>query len=1021
MEKIEKMKAILIGMMLVAVTMAVLMPSVNADATHTELEFKDSIDGLHDFDVRRGSSFTVGIYVTPQDGKYIGSISTDLIEFSTNVMNCTDVAKGNLLTAYGGFELFSSGTINNGAGEITDVWWSKLGADCDVPGYYVNITFTPDTVGTGYVNITEHEAVWFNESIPPDGDNEDRPTKVTYNATIDIHWYEPAEPTSFTATAYNRTAIDLSWDKGTSFDADYTIIEYSESSNPWAMGEGSEIYNGTGTSYQHTGLVEGKTYYYQAWSYNATDWLYSTTNASDSEATDENQLPIQSSEDPTDNTGNVDKAYSQVSIDIADPEGDLMDYTIEGQYVTNVDISDASNGTYTANLITPLPYDTNIIWYVNVTDGIDWTNATYNFTVRSEYSPEPPTDFTATTIDRFEIDLDWTPQDDYTYIERYSSETWVRGTGEMIYNGTSTPNPGEAIFRPVGDALPDGDNCSVMDESSFNHSGGALYYESVDEEVSDGATTYLSWPIGATTDADRVLFNLSGIAGSGTIYNVTLHAGISRHLGSVDDVGYKWLIQNTSIWASEEFNDTTAPAYTERTYNMTTNPLTSEAWTWDDISNLKAGIYQSYQGNNRRFKVTQYWVTVSYENEEFIFEDTGLDEGTQYFYQAWSYNTSDAIYSSGYVEVNNITVDDQQPILSNENPIDDTGDVDKDYTDVEIDITDPEGDLMNWTIEGQYVTNENGNGDSNGTIQANLITPLPYDTNIIWYVNVTDGYEWTNETYNFTVRSEYFADTPTNFVAWPFLTEQLNLSWNAASGADKYYVEVYDSEGWSMGTGSEIYNSTFPYYTHSSLDPHTTYYYQVWSWNETDGTYSATYLEGNGLTGNTAPSGLTYLAPENESYYLSVYDRWLNVTATDADGDNITVYFYWGNGTAIGFKTITSGASATLYIPDYWDPDWLEHVNHQPAGYEWYVVINDTFADGEVTGPTYNFNTSKSWDINEDMDIDIQDISLMTNHYNDTGFEPGEKGWDINNDADTNILDVSLLVNHYGENYEIME
>ena len=79
--------------------------------------------------------------------------------------------------------------------------------------------------------------------------------------------YVPAPPSGFSATAVNRTVIDLAW---TNNGSNNTIIEWNTSES-WAMGDGTELDNSTNTTYVHSGLSFGTQYFYQAWSYNSTD------------------------------------------------------------------------------------------------------------------------------------------------------------------------------------------------------------------------------------------------------------------------------------------------------------------------------------------------------------------------------------------------------------------------------------------------------------------------------------------------------------------------------------------------------------------------------------------------------------------------------------------------------------------------------------------------------------------------------------------------------------------------------
>jgi|GEM_PF-4795734 len=96
---------------------------------------------------------------------------------------------------------------------------------------------------------------------------------------------KPEAPTSFNASAFSETQIDLSWTKGTG--AQKTVIRAKKDSYPADRTDGTQIYNDTGTSYSHTGLTEGEHWYYRAWSYTAESTLeqYSDSYAEDNEQT----------------------------------------------------------------------------------------------------------------------------------------------------------------------------------------------------------------------------------------------------------------------------------------------------------------------------------------------------------------------------------------------------------------------------------------------------------------------------------------------------------------------------------------------------------------------------------------------------------------------------------------------------------------------------------------------------------------------------------------------------------------
>jgi hypothetical protein len=292
---------------------------------------------------------------------------------------------------------------------------------------------------------------------------------------------------------------------------------------------------------------------------------------------------VLSFEVPADDSTNVEITQASVNVTIKDPEGDLIDWSIEGLYVNDASGTDEANGSKQASLITPLPFATSIVWYVNASDGTDSTGTVYDFTTRSQYVPNIPSSLTATVVGITQIDLSWIPDTlaDTTYIERNNAEDWSIGTGIEIYNGS---------------------------DSSYS--------------------------------------------------------------------------------------------------------------------------------------------------------DTNLIEGTQYFYQAWSWNNTDLVYSITYDEANDTTPTNQAPVLSFEVPADDSNNVKITQTTVNVTIKDPEGNPLDWTIEGTYLNDASGTDEANGSKQASLITPLTYTTNIIWYVNATDGTVWTRETFFFTTESA--PNTPPN-------------------------------------------------------------------------------------------------------------------------------------------------------------------------------------------------------------------------------------------------------------------
>lgn len=390
---------------------------------------------------------------------------------------------------------------------------------------------------------------------------------------------------------------------------------------------------------------------------------------------------------------------------------------------------------------------------------------------------------------------------------------------------------------------------------------------------------------------------------------------------------------------------------------------------------------------------------------------SGLSEGTTRYYQLWSYNATDNEYSVTYLSGNETS--NNVPDIANPSPGNNTGNQELSLN-WQADITDADGESIDWDIECS-------NGQTNGAYEAGgtkslSISGLDYSTTYRVWVNATDYTDCERQWFEFTTRDQYAPNPPSSFTATAWNTTQINLSWAKGANADRTYIEWNSAPDWSRGEGftSGIIssNGTQVSTIHNNCDPHTTYYYQAWGWNETDGTFSSTNSSDDATTLNTAPSQpSTPAAPTNNSDYESVYIQYMNVTVSDGDSDNLDVSFYWSNDTLIATDSgVSSGGTASIYLPDYINPDWLDH----NTTYNWYVNITDGHDIVEST--VWEFITSMAWDTDEDRDVDYQDVSLMVANYHNS-CTAGQYGWDILADGYGDYLDVSLLVTYYGDSY----
>jgi len=629
------------------------------------------------------------------------------------------------------------------------------------------------------------------------------------------------------------------------------------------------------------------------------------------------------------------------------------------------------------------------MWGWNETEG--FYSLDYE-TLTKESQDALPSTFTAETIDKSTIDLAWD----------------IQGPMQQL------------ILRPNADASP----------NQWTPSTGSDNYEMVNEETANDGTDYVY----SSTTGHEDWYSLPTTIFEGIIESVTITVR-ARKEGSDSGVLLRTKTRVDSE-TSESGSITLSETWTTYQNTFTKNP-DGDDWTFNDINDLDIGIKAQYV--EVPINVTQIYATVNYRTVNAViersessdpwnqgvgdeiyngtglyFRDEGLDPSTTYYYQLWTY--VDGEYSSIYLQANNITSGNNIPVISNEDPIDTDTDVDKMYSQVSAQINDLDGDIMDWTIQGEYITNAGDTGVGNTTIYADLITPLPYDAVITWYVNITDGYDWSNETFSFTVRSEYAPAHPDDFEAEAYGRTQINLSWTKVTHGEYVIIErSSSSDPWSIGEGLQRYNNTGTYYEDIDLEDGATYYYQIWSYNVTDNVYSTTNATAWNVTdGNYAPN--LESAKLHAEIYTSIYNTYLNVSVSDSDDDILDVTFYWSNHTVIAYKTdVEAGGYWNISIGDYFGPAWRQWLEHD-VNYTWYVVIDDGFDiyNSSTEDGLFWFYTSKAFDINEDGTTDSNDISLLVINYGAEGYHPGELPADIMETGEVNVDDVSMFVSNYG-------
>jgi hypothetical protein len=682
-------------------------------------------------------------------------------------------------------------------------------------------------------------------------------------------------------------------------------------------------------------------------------------------------------------------------------------------------------------------------------------NITNNVTVNvTSYVPGPPAGFTATPVNRTAIQVDWTKatKADYTWIEWNTISSWSRGAGNFISNTTGTTitdnslDPGETryyrgwSYNTTGnnwsttsamDSATSTDNIAPILSNEYPVNGTTIeVFGNIDWsiDINDTEGDVFNWSIECSDGTNDSENNNANETASYTIYNTTYGETYTLWVNVTD--GYDWtrewfIVAMRNQYISDPPTDFLATKINLTAINLTwTKNLTADS-TYIEVNDEATWVF----GNGTEI--------YNGTGEQFTYDGLSPDH---YYFQAWSYNATDGTYSTTYAEDDVLTGVNDPPIQSTEDPTHQSTDIDIMRSTINISLYDNQSDLIIYTIESTYANDVSSSG-GNGTYAANLNTPLPYSTTIYWYVNATDGFDWTNRTYWFTTRDQYEPDPPSGVEVTTFGSDQINISWILPSNADKVVVETNATGSWM-----ELYNDSGSEFTHNGLDGHTTYYYRISAYNTTDGTRSTYVFEYN-ITDNNAPTGnngsaYTAFTIDDEPDYTSVYDVHLLLNVSDPDGDAVDIEFYWDDGTPLGFLgSVSSGSEVSFNLSQYnnnlstwyntssglWEPrNFLNHSNQKNiTGHEigedeiqtyvWYAIIDDGF--DSIQTENYSFNTSAAIDIYENGRVFTIDVSMLVNSYGQRCDPGGEIKSDINNNGRVFAGDVSQLVNYYGKWY----
>lgn len=156
-------------------------------------------------------------------------------------------------------------------------------------------------------------------------------------------------------------------------------------------------------------------------------------------------------------------------------------------------------------------------------------------------------------------------------------------------------------------------NCGDETSLPTQYPNCGSHWEKVDEQpTDDDGSTYVS--TSGSSNWKRDLYQLSDYSkasGDETISSVTVYARIAA--GGSYTVSAKAAVKTEGGVFESSITTISSTSYTTLSWDMTTNPSTNKAWTWDEVNSLQAGIDMKGYASNKPALCTQVYVQVTYK------------------------------------------------------------------------------------------------------------------------------------------------------------------------------------------------------------------------------------------------------------------------------------------------------------------------------------------------------------------------------------------------------------------------
>jgi len=749
-------------------------------------------------------------------------------------------------------------------------------------------------------------------------------TGSSSNGTILRFMTKPDAPSAVQATHFGENQVNLSWTKGNG--AFYTIIERNSSSvSSWNRGEGIQIYNSTGISCVDIGVISTVQYYYRLWSYTIEKGFQQYSGTAATGYTGSNMPPVFTNINPTNGATGVLTNISLLSVTIQDPEGNSISWTIQTSPNIGSSSGSGGNGTKTCS-ISGLTYGTTYTWFVNATDGTSSNNKIYTFTTKVGILVDP--DFDASI---------------------HSADLRNNSAGQDWYESRAAFSGGNASLLTLNTTNIGGNTGKKAGLKNY----GIVSNAYLTQEFGAPQSNYFS--VSFDINIDRIENN-SNIDRTGLVYigddsqTTNCPTGTSNerfvHMTFYDptpgDTG-----SDIEIRARTSSTQTTA---TTSTWTQVATALNYDTWyTIKLIIFPSKGKYNVYvDGVLKGYQINKY---SGYTPTTVSFMSFSADsDGRGDFYV-------DNVVSVPYIN--------NAPSITSELPAQSSTGVSISTSQLSVTITDSNSDFLNYTIQTKPNIGNSSASRVTGGTKICSISGLSYSTTYTWYVNATDGINWTRKTYTFITQTPPGNNPPAvsdpdpanESTGVPITTSTLSVTIeDPEANPFAWTITTSPDVGSNSGTGA---NNGSKSCTLTGLIYGTTY---TWYVKATDGNgwTNKSYIFSTESAPVNNPPIISGPIPANNSIDIPVNTALMNITIQDPEGDTMDWTIQTSpnigsnSGTGEGNGSKTCGISG---LSNYTAYNWFVNATD---GASWTKTTFTFTTKGLLADPNFNASVDSS-------------------------------------------------------------